>query len=199
MTEPATLPPGTIWPGWYLIGQYPDNEPGDVGAWLLHDKGEAVLLEVPEGLRGDHLKAALAREKLKLCGVTASHDHWDHLDREVWRELIRELSGVWFIDPWNVKNTWSVRIGGEMLYLIKAPKHSYNDVVAVFRGVAMTGDIELGTLHSSNNEVPEKTKRESMDYLRTFEERLNYKVHTIVSAHLNDIRTNVNWVDLFSY
>jgi hypothetical protein len=33
------------WEGWHLIGRYES----DVGSWLLHHKGEALLLEVPEG------------------------------------------------------------------------------------------------------------------------------------------------------
>jgi hypothetical protein len=36
-----------------------------------------------------------------------------------------------------------------------------------------------------------------MDYLRAFQERTGYHVHTIVSAHLNDFRQGVNWPLLF--
>jgi hypothetical protein len=39
-------------------------------------------------------------------------------------------------------------VGGERLWLVKTLKHSPTDVVAVFRAVAMTGDIERGTLGS---------------------------------------------------
>lgn len=61
----------------------------------------------------------------------------------------------------------------------------------------MTGDIELGTLDSVNDEVPRATKAASMDYLRGFEERTGYHIHTIISAHLNDFRQGVNWSGLF--
>jgi hydroxyacylglutathione hydrolase len=90
-------------------------------------------------------------------------------------------------------------LAGEPLWLIKAPKHSPDDVVTVFRGIAMTGDIELGTLKSVNDEVPRKTRAASMDYLREFQDRAGYHVHTTVSAHLNSFRQNVEWKWLFSY
>jgi hypothetical protein len=63
--------------------------------------------------------------------------------------------------------------------------------------VAMTGDIELGQLASVNEEVPAKQKRRSMRRLRRFPRRTGYRVHSIVSAHLNDCRTDVHWPDLF--
>ncbi len=90
-----------------------------------------------------------------------------------------------------------IKLGGEQLWLCRAPKHSPSDTVTIFRGVAMTGDIELGTLDSVNEEVSSSTKAASMDYLRGFEDRTGYYVHTIVSAHLNDFRQGVNWPLLF--
>ena len=41
------------------------------------------------------------------------------------------------------------------------------------------------------------TKAASIDYLRAFEDRTGYCVHTIVSAHLNDFRQGVDWPLLF--
>ncbi len=61
----------------------------------------------------------------------------------------------------------------------------------------MTGDVELGTLESVNDEVERRQKRLSMLWLKTFQERCNYHVHSIVSAHLNDVREGVNWESLF--
>ena len=46
-------------PGWYLLGAFPDQEPGDVGSWLLHNNGEALLLEIPPGLTVDDVAAGL--------------------------------------------------------------------------------------------------------------------------------------------
>ena len=67
----------------------------------------------------------------------------------------------------------------------------------VFRGVAMTGDIELGTLDSVNDEVPMVVRKRSMRRLLGFPGRSGYQVHTIISAHLNDLRRNVDWRNLF--
>jgi hypothetical protein len=61
----------------------------------------------------------------------------------------------------------------------------------------MTGDIELGMLESVNDEVPTATRRRSMRRLREFQDRAGYHVHSIVSAHLNDVRVSVRWPELF--
>src|SRR5262249_21386941 len=104
-----------------------------------------------------------------------------------------------FLHPSSVCDDQLLRVGGEPVWLVKAPKHSSADVVTIFRGVAMTGDIELGMLASVNDEVPEATRRRSMQRLREFEDRTDYHVHSIVSAHLNDVRVSVKWPDLFRY
>lgn len=180
--------------GWHLIGASEDDT---VGSWLLHDSGKALLLEIPEGLTVREVKAALDGTKTTLCYVTASHDHGDHLDTDVWGDLVEAFPDAEFIHPATVRWDRYLRVGGEPLWLIKAPKHSPCDVVTVFRGVAMTGDIELGMLASVNDEVPEETRRKSMARLRDFQDRTGYRVHTIVSAHLNSVRRDVCWPDLF--
>src|SRR5262245_51091703 len=178
--------------GWHLIGAYPDGDiPGDVGSWLLMDDGEALLLEVPEGLTVEDVQKALADTGTTLHYVTASHDHWDHLDRGVWGDLAGAFPTARFIHPASVRGDRRLRIGSEVVWLVAAPKHSLADVVTVFRGVAMTGDVELGTLESVNDEVPRAKRRQSMDRLRDFEDRQEYHVHSIVSAHLNDVRQGV--------
>jgi len=183
------------WEGWRLIGSYES----DVGSWLLHHHGEALLLEVPEGLIVQDVKDALNRLGTTLLYVTASHDHWDHIDQDVWRVLARDFPAAKFIHPSSVRGDRLLSIGGEPCWLVKAPKHSPTDVVTVFRGVAMTGDIELGMLASVNDEVPLRTKKKSMDWLRGFQDRAEYHVHSIVSAHLNDVRVSIRWPDLFRY
>ena len=186
-------------PGWHLLGAFPDNEPDDVGSWLLHANGEALLLEVPPGLTVDDVAAGLDSMGVGLRYVTASHLHEDHFDPDSWKALQEAYTGTHFIHPTEAKagSDTLISLGGEPLWLIKAPKHSPSDTVTVFRGVAMTGDIELGTLDSVNGEVSRATKAASMDYLRGFEGRTGYHVHTIVSAQLNDFRQGVNWPLLF--
>lgn len=185
--------------GWHLIGMFPEGEYADVGSWILHHHGEAALLEVPPGLTGEHVNLALRQlGSPVLKFVTASHEHEDHLDEDAWDALTRAFPTARFLHPSSLKGERLLDLGGEPLWLLKASKHSASDVVTVFRGVAMTGDIELGMLASVNKEVPWQTKMRSMDRLRSFQERAGYHVHTIVSAHVNDVRTNVNWPDLFS-
>ncbi len=96
-----------------------------------------------------------------------------------------------------LKGDLLLHVGAEPLWLIKAPKHSTHDVVTVFRGVAMTGDIELGTLASVNEEVSPALKKRSMRWLHDFSRRTGYHIHSVFSAHLNDVRLFVNWPDLF--
>lgn len=184
-------------PGWHLLGAFPDDEPDDVGSWLLVHGGEALLLEIPPGLTVNIVRAALRRYGATLRYVTASHDHEDHFDPEAWDRL-RQAFSCEFIHPSSVTGDRLLYLGDEPLWLTKGPKHSKTDVVTVFRGVAMTGDIELGTLDSVNDEVGAATKRRSMSRLRGFEERAGYHVHSIVSAHLNDVRRGVCWPDLFT-
>lgn len=85
------------------------------------------------------------------------------------------------------------------MWLVRAAKHSADDVVTVFRGVAMTGDIELGMLASVNDEVQLPNKVRAMKWLRDFPLRTRYHIHSVVSAHLNDVRVSVRWEDLFQY
>ncbi len=186
-----------LWPGWHLLGAYPDHEPDDVGSWLLHSDGEAALLEVPPGLRADDVREGLDRLGATLRLVTASHNHDDHLDEGAWRRVADAFPDALYVPPEAVQRNRQYGLGGEPLILLKAPKHSPEDLVTVFRGVAMTGDIELGTLASVNDEVPEPTKRNSMRRLRRFQVQYDYRVHTVVSAHLNDVREGVEWERLF--
>lgn len=184
--------------GWHLIGRYPEGDPDGVGCWLLHHDGEAMLLEVPECLDLEDVRRAVDHLGVVARFVTASHEHWDHLDEEAWGGLATTFPDAEMIHPTAVRGDRMLSIGGEPLWLVKAPKHSACDVVTIFRGVAMTGDIETGTLESVNEEVPLPTKRKSMTRLRDFPERCGYHVHSTVSAHLNSVRVGVHWPDLFT-
>jgi len=182
--------------GWHLIGSFPDPDDDGVGSWLLSAGGDAMLLEVPPGVTAEAVRAALCGRPLRY--VTASHDHEDHLDPDAWDALKAAFPGAEFVTPAAVVRDRQLCLGVEPVWLVKAPKHSASDVVTVFRGVAMTGDIELGMLTSVNREVPAKTKRASMAWLRDFPGRAGYHVHAVVSAHLNDVRTGVDWAALFT-
>jgi hypothetical protein len=190
-------------PGWYFLGQYPDHEPGDVGSWLLNNNGEAMLLEVPPGLTVDIVRAGLSSiGSPRLKYGFASHHHFDHLDAELWVELAYAFPDTVFICPGELsKGDHCLSIGGEPCWLIKAPKHSITDTVTVFRGAALTADIELRQLKSVNREVRKAEKMQSMDWLRGFQRRRGYHVHATTAAHVRDycVRRNVDWESLFTY
>lgn len=159
-----------------------------------------MLLEIPPGLSVEHVRASLEFfGSLNLRFVTASHAHDDHLDPEVWNAMIDAYPDADYLSPDEIEADRYIELAGEPLWLVKAPKHSRDDIVTIFRGVAMTGDIELGVLESVNREVSKKTKAASMDHLRSFQDRTGYRINAIVSAHLNDLRKKVNWSDLFAY
>nr|WP_294529229.1 hypothetical protein [uncultured Rhodopila sp.] len=189
-------------PGWHLIGQFPDHEPGDVGSWLLHHNGEAMLLEVPPGLTVDDVRKAMkAIGSPRLKFGFASHHHFDHLDPMAWSDLIYAFPSTVFICPGELSSgDHCLPIGGEPCWLIKAPKHSISDTVTVFRGVGMTGDIELHQLKSINREVRKATRQASMDWLKGFQRRHGYHVHSVTNAHQREhsIRRGVDWESLFS-
>lgn len=185
-------------PGWHLLGQFPLGDPDGVGSWLLHHNGVAVLLELPPGLTVDIVSNALSELGCALLAVTASHSHEDHLDLPLWREMVRAFPKTNFIVPHRVTSDRRIDIAGDSLWLVPAPKHSPDDVVAIFRGVAMTGDIELKTLGSVNREVPRSIKRRSFEHLAAFTDRTGYHIHSTTSAHLNDHRIGVNWRELFT-
>lgn len=187
-------------PGWKLLGRYLS----DVGSWLLHHDGEAMLLELPEGLTVGEVRRGL-RElgDPVLKYVTASHEHPDHLDPKLWQRLRGTppfVDDAEFIRPRSLE-LWTDRLldlGGEPLYLVRGPKHSKHDLVAVFRGCAMSGDVELGQLESVNDEVMESFRAESMDWYRGFQSRHDYRVHTVFSAHLDSLYTDADWERLFT-
>jgi glyoxylase-like metal-dependent hydrolase (beta-lactamase superfamily II) len=153
---------------------------------------------VPEGLAVPEVEEAVTAPGVTLRYLIASHEHYDHLDPELWDALGRAFPQANPVHPAAVRGDQYLEMGGEPLWLVKAPKHSAADVVTVFRGVAMTGDIEPGALDSVTDEVPRATRKRSMHRLAGFPQRTGYGVHTVVSAHLNDLRRDVDWPALFA-
>jgi glyoxylase-like metal-dependent hydrolase (beta-lactamase superfamily II) len=186
-------------PGWILLGQYPIGDPDGVGSWILHHEGCAALLELPPD---DQLVTDAAemvkRLRLEIKFIMISHDHEDHFDPAVLEKVSNHPAfrdAVWItLQPGSMKME-CLDLAGEPLWRIYAPKHSPTDAVTVFRGVAMTGDIELGQVRSVNREVRASVKRESLAYLASFEEVAGYRIHSLVSAHLNDVRRQIDWRD----
>jgi len=159
-----------------------------------------MLLELPPEMPVEAVDQGLnALGSPDLRCVTASHSHEDHLDVDVWNAMIDAYPDAEYLSPDELEGDTRLELGEEPVWLIKAPKHSPDDVVTVFRGVAMTGDIETTKLDSNLREVPVEQRRASMDYLRDFPRRSEYHIHTKFSAHLNSLHRNVDWNHQFSY
>ncbi len=183
--------------GWTLLGQYPLGDPDGVGSWILHHGNEAALLELPpdEHLIDDAAKAVTTLGVV-VKYIFVSHDHEDHLDPRLLTKMRSHppfQNAVWIAPKPRHIGITQFDLAGEPLWLVHAPKHSLTDTVTIFRGVAMTGDIELGTLRSVNREVGKKVKEKSLAFLAAFESNHDYHIHTIISAHLNDMRQNIHW------
>ena len=87
-------------------------------------------------------------------------------------------------------------LDGEPLYVIHAPKHSWEDMLIIFRGSVCTGDWTLGRHNDCNAIVPSRIKVESLLQVASFLQSRNYVVHTVYSAHANDFRYNVDFQGL---
>ena len=187
-------------PGWILLGQYPVGDPNGVGSWILHHNGEAALLELPPDEELIN-RAVEVVDSLRLTVKFAmvSHDHEDHFDRQLLRTLrtYPAFASVRWIQPKpRQMGVTGLSLGGEPLWLVHAPKHSLTDTVTIFRGLAMTGDIELGMVDSVNREVPPELRRESLSLLAKFERQHRYHIASLMSAHLNDRRRDFSWPDV---
>lgn len=78
---------------------------------------------------------------------------------------------------------WSGTLGGEPLHIIHAPKHSYTDVLIVFRGAMITGDWFLGDLRDCNAIVRPNHKIEAIQRATNVVAELGYHVHMMFSGH----------------
>lgn len=184
-------------PGWELIEQYPIGDPDGVGSWLLHHDREALLLECPPGLEIADVDTKANILGVRLKYIACSHYHEDHMDKQTWLKLQRTYPHARILRPCLIKNETKLNLGSEPLWLLPGRKHSTFDIITVFRGVAMTGDVELGMVNSVNREVSKSDRERSMKQWAGFEQRNSYHVHTAISAHLNDIRRG-RWIDWFS-
>ncbi len=78
---------------------------------------------------------------------------------------------------------WKGEIGGEPIYLIHAPKHSYGDVLIVFKGAMITGDWYIGDIIDCNDIVSKSDKINSINKVISTVQNLNYHIHMLFSAH----------------
>ena len=82
------------------------------------------------------------------------------------------------------------------MYLIKTPKHSWGDISIIYRGTMITGDWWLGPGDPNPNRIPLNEVNKSIDALIKFVIKRNYNIHTLLAAHDNDYRSDVNFIEL---
>jgi len=202
--------------GVYLLGRYGDLS---TGCWLLTNGSSAAIVELPPHTSDQWPPAIAAKLAARQLSVNVeyilcTHAHDDHLSSATLHEFHRAFPNAVLhvhdsFEPY-VSGIGSVRyfrgvvklgIGGEPLFLVHAPKHSWTDTFIVFRGVAFSGDWEFNTIRAINDEdanlnVPLKRKLESIDLLQRFPDDQGYVVHRTFSAHTNERRDNVDFAAL---
>ncbi|MFY8000948.1 MAG: hypothetical protein ACOVSW_20315 [Candidatus Kapaibacteriota bacterium] len=190
------------------------------GCWLLHHNGIGAILELPP-YSPDHQESPATKaynvckkRKIDVKYILCTHTHIDHFNAKTAREMqgafpqaevhlqrgfegiAGMLNKVYFFD-----HDSKLDIGGEPLYLIHAPKHSWTDTHVIFKGTAITGDWELNTLRSAHDDkpryaVPKEAKLAAIDKMSRFEHDYKYHIHKVFSVHANDRRENVDFTAL---
>jgi len=210
--NPSRRGPSTPGPGFHILGRFGY---ASCGCFLLEHMGESAIVETP--VFGKSTGGPIRRIKslgFKPDFVLFSHSHSDHNDgmkaysrafpmaRPLFHSSFKKDRGF----MWRVGMTrWGQRgrlgeftgrsvrlnLAGEPLFLIHAPKHSWTDVMIVFRGVMVTGDWWLGRGDPNPNGIPEEIAALSCQTLMDFGRE--YQIHTLISAHANDIRRGIDF------
>lgn len=93
-------------------------------------------------------------------------------------------------------NYFEVDLGGEPMFLLPTPKHSWSDTMVVFRGSMITGDWWLGPGDPNPNQIPIDVINKSIDSLINFSRERNYRIHTLMSVHANEFRRGIDFIKL---
>jgi hypothetical protein len=202
--------------GIYLLGIYGECR---TGCWLLAHGNSGAILEMPPYSAGQWSPTIAAQIEAEQRGIAieylfCSHCHEDHISGNTLKEFHRafpeakiylqagfrpvatEKVPVQYFD-----HLLKLDLGGEPLYLVHAPKHSWTDTMVIFRGVILTGDWELNTIRSihdgkGHQSVPISTKQKSIDALKRFPKEQNYRIHKAFSVHANDRRDDIDFAAL---
>ncbi len=183
--------------------------PFECACWLLEHDGEALVLEMPlpwedEEAPWETVARFAAERGLNITAATVTHAHIDHAyGLPYFRLLLPEARfvalrataltyGEGLFDLVFEEGPLELSVGGEPLILLDAPKHSWEDVLVFFRGWMCSGDWSLGPYPDCNSIVPTAVKIETMEKVLEFVRRRPYHVHTISSAHGNELRRNVD-------
>jgi len=93
------------------------------------------------------------------------------------------MGGYRFFDEIFSADLYKGDLGGEPLYIIHAPKHSYEDQLIIFRGAMITGDWYMGNLKDCNNLVKSRDKIKAINRTIKIVRDLNYHIHMLFSGH----------------
>jgi len=202
--------------GIHLLGVYGEQR---AGCWLLNNGNRAAILEFPPYNAGQFsptIPAQLAAEQwnLDIEYLLCSHAHPAHAAHETLKEFHRAFQAAKVCVQAGFQNCvpaakhvhhfddfLKLSLGGEPLYLVHAPKHSWTDTIVIFKGVAITGDWELNTIRSVHDDSPEMSvpldiKLASIEKMMRFPTEQDYLVHKVFSVHANDRRDDVDFVEL---
>jgi hydroxyacylglutathione hydrolase len=192
------------------------------GCWLLTNNGEGAIVEMPPFNPSHQESPAIKamnvckKRKIKVKYLLCTHTHIDHFNAGMARQmqeafpnaevhLQRGFEGVagFMNNLYLFDQDSKLDLGGEALYLVHAPKHSWTDTHIIFKGVAITGDWELNTLRAShddkpNHRVPLDAKLAAIDKMSRFEHEYNYRIHKVYSVHANDRREDIDFTWLMN-
>ena len=189
-----------------LLGRY--NQLG-AGCWLLRYGDEGAIVDMPpydsdEDSPAAAAAAAAGQQGLHIKYLLSSHCHGDHISKKTFQEFEERFTTAEPVFHKGYRLLFEgfprirfftdeeqLTLGGEPLFLVHAPKHSWTDTMIVFRGACITGDWELNTIRSvyddqGSSSVPGWAKRQSIEKLIAFVNRRDYAIHKVFAAHAND-------------
>ena len=200
--------------GIHLLGQFNRLR---CGCWLLVHGQEAAILELPPHDPGEPSPAELAQRAVELLNVSVkfllcTHAHGDHFSEQTLDRLcelypaatVHLQQGFENCLISNRRVNWfdqelELSLGGEPLFLVHAPKHSWTDTMVVFRGAICTGDWELRTIrsvHDGRSGITTGQKLDSIRRLIEFVSAHNYRIHQAFAVHANDRHEGINFIEL---
>lgn len=119
--------------------------------------------------------------------------HRSFMDDSYFRFMTSNVRRIWgngyttgervLFDHFIEGDFWASHIGGEPLYVLHAPKHSYGDLLIIFKGAMITGDWYIGDLKDCNDLVRPQHKVQSINRVMDTVSGLGYNIHMLFSAH----------------